>query len=85
MAITVVDRPAEPHCGGLQWFVADVHGLATLVALVLVGRVQHAARVLSGALLLPAPTPAAMRAQIRSELFPVAGPRIFHRDGLKSG
>ena len=82
MPITVVDRAAEPHCGGLQWSIADVDTLATLAALVLVGRAQHAARVLGGALVLPVPTPAAMRAQIQSELLPVAGAPIYHRDGL---
>lgn len=82
MPITVVDRPAEPHCGGLQWYVSDLDALATLAALVLVGRAQHAARVLGGALLLPVQTPAAMRAQIRSELFPAAGAPTYHRDGL---
>ena len=82
MPITVVDRPAEPHCGGLQWSVPNLDALATLVALVLVGRAQHAARVLAGALLLPVPTPAAMRAQIKAELLPAVGAPIYHRDGL---
>jgi hypothetical protein len=82
MVVTVVDRPAEPHCSGLQWSVADLDALATLCALVLVGRAQHAARVLGGTLLLPMPTPATMRTQIRSELFPAVGTPTFHRDGL---
>src|SRR5687768_14310998 len=82
MPVTVVDRPAEPHCGGLQWSIADLDALATLAALVLVGRAQHAARVLAGALLLPVQAPAAMRAQIQSELFPAAGAPTYHRDGL---
>jgi hypothetical protein len=82
MAIAVADRPAEPHCGGLQWSVSDLDALATLVALVLVGRAQHAANVLAGTLMVPALTTAAMRVQIRTELFPPAGPLIYHRDGL---
>jgi hypothetical protein len=82
MLITVIDRPAEPHCGGLQWSVPDLDALAGLAALVLVGRAQHAARVLGGALLLPVPTSANMRAQIRNELFPAAGTPTYHRDGL---
>src|SRR5216683_3205709 len=82
MPITVVERAAEPHCGGLQWSVPDLDALATLATLVLVGRAQHAARVLGGALLLPVPTPATMRAQIHRELFPVAGTPTYHRDGL---
>ena len=82
MAIVTVERPAEPHCGGLQWSVPDIDALATLVAIVLVGRAQHAANVLAGALIVPAPTAAAMRAQIQAELFPPAGPLIYHRDGL---
>jgi len=82
MPIVVVDRPAEPHCGGLQWSVSDLDALAALAALVLVGRAQHAARVLSGAVLLPVQTPAAMRAQIQSELLPATGASTYHRDGL---
>jgi hypothetical protein len=82
MVIATVERPAEPHCGGLQWSVPDIDALATLVAIVLVGRAQHAANVLAGALIVPAPTTAAMRAQIQAELFPPAGPLIYHRDGL---
>jgi hypothetical protein len=82
MAIATVERLAEPHCGGLQWSVPDIDTLAALVAIVLVGRAQHAANVLAGALIVPAPTTAAMRAQIQAELFPPAGPLIYHRDGL---
>jgi hypothetical protein len=82
MVVATVDLPAEPHCGGLQWSIPDMDALATLVAIVLVGRAQHAANVLAGALIVPAPTTAAMRAQLRTELLPAAGPQIYHRDGL---
>ncbi len=46
--------------------------------------VVHSTRpgVVGGALLLPAPTPAAMQAQIRNELLPATGTPTFHRDGL---
>jgi hypothetical protein len=81
MTIAVVNNPAEPHCGGLQWSITDIDALATLIALVLVGRAQHAARVLAGALIVPTPTTSAMRSQIHSELFST-GARIYHRDGL---
>ena len=77
-----VDRPAEPHCGGLQWSVPDIDALATLIAVVLVGRAQHAANILAGTLIVPSPTTVAMRAQLRIELFPTAEARIYHRDGL---
>ena len=82
MAINVVDFPADPHCGGTQWFIDDLDELATLAALVLVGRAQHAASILEGAQLIGRPTPAAMRAGIQRDLFPAAGVAPWHRDGL---
>jgi hypothetical protein len=82
MLVTVIDRPAEPHCGGLQWSGPGSDALAGLAALVLVGRAQHAVRVLGGALLPPVPTPANMRAQVRNELSPPASTQTYHRDGL---
>ena len=66
----------------MQWSVTDLDRLATLVALVLVGRARHAANVLAGAMQLPVATPAAMRAQIRRELVLAPGADPFHRDGL---
>ena len=82
MPLAIIPHPAEPHCGGLQWTVNDIDGLADLVAAVLQGRARHAANVLAGATLLPATTPDRMKAQIRADLFPDAAPNIYHRDGL---
>ncbi len=53
MPVNVVDFPAAPECGGTQWVVANEDQLATLVGTVLVGRAQHAARVLQGAQHVP--------------------------------
>ena len=49
MPLTVTNFPANPECGGTQWFIADRDMLAYLTALVLVGRARQAARVLQGA------------------------------------
>lgn len=82
MALAIIDHPAEPHCGGLQWTVDDIDQLAGLVATVLQGRAQHAANVLAGATHLPATTPDRMKAQIRADLFPANQALVYHRDGL---
>jgi hypothetical protein len=80
MPLTITDQPAEPHCGGVQWVVADLDGLAGLVAVVLQGRAADAADALAGATTLDLPSDAEMKAQIRAELFPAGDP--WHRDGL---
>lgn len=81
MPINVVDLPAEPHCGGAQWFIEDLDELATLAALVLVGRAQHAASILEGSQLIDRPVPDTMRAGLQRDLFPPEG-APWHRDGL---
>ena len=50
MPLTITDQPAEPHCGGVQWVVADLDDLAGLVAVVLQGRAADAADALAGAM-----------------------------------
>lgn len=82
MPLAIIDHPAEPHCGGLQWTVDDIDLLAQLVATVLQGRARHAANVLAGATHLPATSPEGMKAQIRADLFPHNPANVFHRDGL---
>lgn len=82
MILAITNHAAEPHCGGLQWTVSDLDGLANLIAAVLQGRAADAAGVIAGATLLALPTAAQMKAQIRAELFPGPGPKIYHRDGL---
>jgi hypothetical protein len=82
MPLNIVDFPAPPVCGGSQWTVADEERLATLVALVMVGRSHMAVRVLQGAQNNPPLAPAALKDRLRRQLFPAAGPLIYHRDGL---
>ena len=48
MPVSVVDHPADPQCGGHQWFVEDTDGLATLTAIVMVGRARQVGRILDG-------------------------------------
>jgi hypothetical protein len=82
MPLNIVDFPVAPECGGSQWSVADEDQLATLVALVMVGRSHMAARVLEGTQDQPPLAPDALRERLRRQLFPAAGPQTFHRDGL---
>jgi hypothetical protein len=82
MPLAIIDHPAEPHCGGFQWTVANIDQLAGLVATVLQGRARHASNVLAGATHLPASTPDRMKEQIRTDLFPASQALIYHRDGL---
>lgn len=82
MPLDIVDFPVAPECGGSQWSVADIDRLATLVALVMVGRSHMAVRVLEGTQDQPPLAPDALRQRLRRQLFPAAGPQTFHRDGL---
>jgi hypothetical protein len=82
MPLDIVDFPVAPECGGSQWSVADADRLATLVALVMVGRSHMAVRVLEGTQDQPPLAPDALKQRLRQQLFPAAGPRTFHRDGL---
>ncbi len=82
MPVNVVDFPAAPECGGTQWVVANEDQLATLVGTVLVGRAQHAARVLQGAQHVPVQAVAAMKERLRQQLHPPNDALRWHRDGL---
>jgi hypothetical protein len=82
MPLNVPDFPASPECGGRQWSVADDDYLAAIVALVLIGRAQHAERVLAGTQQNVAFVADAMKEQLRFQLQTPAGPRTYHRDGL---
>jgi hypothetical protein len=82
MPIDIIDFPATPECNGTQWSVADEERLAALTALVLVGRSHFAARALQGAQAQPPIAPAELKAALRRQLFPAAGPPTYHRDGL---
>lgn len=82
MPINIIDFPAIPECGGTQWSVVDEDQLAKLTALVLVGRSHLAERILDGAQNQAPMAPAALKENLRLQLFPAAGPPTFHRDGL---
>jgi hypothetical protein len=82
MPLNIVDFPAAPECNGKQWSPSDENLLATLVAMVLIGRAQHAERVIRGALRRVVAVPEALSQQLHSELFPKPGANTHHRDGL---
>lgn len=60
----------------------DEDQLATLVALVLIGRAKHAESVLAGTQRAVAPVPDALKEQLRRQLQTPPGPPTYHRDGL---
>ncbi|MDQ0346753.1 hypothetical protein [Ancylobacter vacuolatus] len=80
MAISTVDHGVDDLCGGEQWFVDDLDGLAKLVAIVMVGRAQLVTGILAGAEIGPVPTSAALKVRLNKALFPEKDP--WHRDGL---
>jgi hypothetical protein len=82
MPLSAPDFPASPECGGKQWSVLDDDALATLVALVLVGRAKHAESVLVGAQVNTAFTADALKRQLRQQLQTPPGALTWHRDGL---
>jgi hypothetical protein len=82
MPLIVADFPANPECGGTQWAVSDEDQLATLTAMVLIGRAHAAVRVLQGAQAQPVITSAALKQRLRAQLITVGGPPTWHRDGL---
>ncbi len=83
MPLNIQDFPADPECVGSQWFVLNQDELATLVGTVLIGRAEHAARVLAGTQQhVPVQTSAALKAKLRRQLLPPNGPLTYHRDGL---
>jgi hypothetical protein len=73
MPLSVPDLPAAPECGGKQWSVLDDDALATVVALVLVGRAKHAEDVLAGAQVNVAIVADALKEQLRRLLQAPAG------------
>src|SRR5258706_1333152 len=82
MPLNVPDFPALPECGGKQWSVLDEDQLATLVAVVLIGRAKHAESILRGTQQNITAVPDALKAQLRSQLVTSPGPLTYHRDGL---
>ena len=82
MPLAVPNFPAAPECGGRQWTVLDEDQLATLAALVLIGRAKHAEAILEGAQRSTTLVPNALKAQLRTQLITTPGPLTWHRDGL---
>jgi hypothetical protein len=64
------------------WAVIDEDQLATLAALVLIGRAKHAESVLAGTQRTVTLVPNALKEQLRRQLQTAAGPATYHRDGL---
>lgn len=82
MSLHITDFPAAPECGGTQWTVTDQDALATLVGSVLIGRAQHAARVLEGTQHNAVNTSVAQKNALRAQLHPANDATRWHRDGL---
>jgi hypothetical protein len=80
--MNVVEHPAEPHCGGRQWFVESVDALATLTAMVMVGRARQVSHILAGAERRTPMVAAETKARLRRELLLGEGVDPWHRDGL---
>lgn len=82
MPISTIDHGVEALCGGEQWQVDDFDALASLVAVVMVGRAQLVAGILAGAESGPVVTSAALKARLKSSLVLEEGKDTWHRDGL---
>lgn len=82
MPISTVDHSVEDLCGGDQWFVDDLDGLANLVAVVMVGRAQLVAGILAGAEIGPIVTSAALKKRLKDSLILNDDDKEWHRDGL---
>ena len=82
MPVKVLDHPAGPRCGGHQWFVKDLEALATLTAIVMVGRARHVGHILDGAEQGSFTVLATTKARLRRELILEEGTDPWHRDGL---
>lgn len=82
MPLNINDWPAAPECLGEQWFVANVDELANLVALVLLGRARHAARVIHGAEGGRLIATAGLKERLQTQLILPADAQVYHRDGM---
>jgi hypothetical protein len=82
MPVSVVDHPTGQQCGGHQWFVEDTDGLATLTAIVMLGRARQVGRILDGSERGPVTVSAATKARLKRELVLEDGADPWHRDGL---
>jgi len=82
MPISTVDHEVAELCGGEQWQVDDLDGLAALVAIVMVGRAQQVAAILAGAETGVVVASAALKARLKAALILDPGKDTWHRDGL---
>jgi hypothetical protein len=82
--LVINNFPANPECGGTQWLPADEDFLASIVALVLIGRDRIALAVLQDTLATPRPAPTSdqQKAEWKSRLLVTKDKQIEHRDGL---
>lgn len=82
MAIAIVDLPAPPQCEGAQWFVGDRAQLVMLTGMIMLGRAEHAARIINGAQRVAPVVAAALKQRLRRDLIIPANADPWHRDGL---
>lgn len=82
MAITIVELPAPPQCEGAQWFVGDRAQLVMLTGMIMLGRAEHASRIISGAQGVAPVVAAALKQRLRRDLIIPANADPWHRDGL---
>ncbi|MES0100368.1 hypothetical protein [Mesorhizobium sp. M0019] len=82
MPVTIVDNPAHPRCGGHQWFIDDLDALASLMAIVMVGRARRVGSILDGAEHGPVTILPTTKARLQRELVLADGVHTWHRDGL---
>lgn len=82
MPITITNWPAHPECLGTQWAIQNQNQLVELIALVLLGRARHAARVIHGAEQGRDIAIGALKSRLREQLVLPADALPYHRDGL---
>lgn len=82
MPLNLPNHPALPECHGKQWAVADLDKLATLVALVLIGRGKHAEAILGGVQRNVVAFALDLKEQLRRQLHPTSDGAMYQRDGL---
>jgi hypothetical protein len=82
LALQISTFPSSPQCDGTQWVVTDIDQLASLAALVLVGRAKHAANIINGSRRIPGVVPDSVKTIVQLQLDVTPGADPSHRDGL---
>jgi hypothetical protein len=80
--VKVLDHTAPPLCGGHQWFIGDLDGLATLTAIVMVGRARQVGHILDGAEEGSVTVLASNKERLKHQLVLQDKADPWHRDGL---